>query len=51
VTNNHACLGVFTTPGGGTVVNAGVTDWTCGLAGGDPRVVRITRNVFEHLAR
>jgi hypothetical protein len=51
VRNNHACLGVFTTPGGGTVVNAGVTDWTCGLAGGDPQVVRITRNVFEHLAR
>ena len=36
VTNNHACIGVFSNPGGGTVFNAGVTDWTCGL--GDPDV-------------
>ena len=34
VTNNHACIGVFAKPSGGTVFNAGVTDWTCGL--GDP---------------
>ena len=32
--NNHAVRGVFTTPGGGTVFNAGCTDWTDGL--GDP---------------
>ena len=47
--NNHAVLGVFTTPGGGTVVNAGVTDWACGL--GDPAVGRITRNVLDRLSR
>jgi len=47
--NNHAVLGVFTTPGGGTVVNAGVTDWACGL--GDPAVDRITRNVLDRLSR
>ncbi len=47
--NNHAVLGVFTTPGGGTVVNAGVTDWACGL--GDPDVDRITRNVLDRLSR
>ena len=47
--NNHAVLGVFTTPGGGTVVNAGVTDWACGL--GDPHVDRITRNVLDRLSR
>lgn len=49
VTNNHACIGVFTKPGGGTVFNAGVTDWTCGL--GDPDVSRITRNVLDRLSQ
>ena len=51
VTNNHACIGVFTKPnGGGTVFNAGVTDWTCGLVGGDPDVERVTRNVLDRLS-
>jgi hypothetical protein len=50
VTNNHACIGVFTKPGGGTVFNAGVTDWTCGLVGGDPDVARVTRNVLDRLS-
>jgi hypothetical protein len=49
VTNNHACIGVFTKPnGGGTVFNTGVTDWTCGL--GDRDVDRITRNVLDRLS-
>jgi hypothetical protein len=48
VTNNHACIGVFTKPGGGTVFNAGVTDWTCGL--GDPVVARVTFNVLDRLS-
>jgi hypothetical protein len=48
VTNNHACIGVFTKPGGGTVFNAGVTDWTRGL--GDPNVARVTRNVLDRLS-
>ncbi len=47
--NNHAVLGVFTTRGGGTIVNAGVTDWAYGL--GDPAVDRITRNVLDRLSR
>src|SRR6266581_606695 len=46
--NNHAVLGAFTTPGGGTVVNAGVTDWTYGL--GDGTVEQITRNVLRRLS-
>jgi hypothetical protein len=46
--HNHAAVAVFTTPGGGTVFNAGCTDWTDGL--GDPAVERITRNVFERLS-
>jgi len=45
--NNHAVLGVFPAPGGGTVVNAGCTDWTCGL--NDPDVATITRNVLDRL--
>ncbi len=45
---NHAVLGVFTTSGGGTVVNAGVTDWADGL--GDPAVARITHNVLTRLS-
>ena len=49
VTNNHACIGVFTVRGGGTVFNAGVTDWTYGLE--DPAVDRTTRNVLDRLSR
>ena len=48
VTNNHACVGVFAKPSGGTVFNAGVTDWTCGM--GDPVVDRVTRNVIDRLS-
>ena len=33
------CSAVFTKPGGGTVFNAGVTDWAYGLESGDPDVV------------
>ncbi|MGH2636141.1 MAG: N,N-dimethylformamidase beta subunit family domain-containing protein, partial [Actinomycetota bacterium] len=46
--DGHAVLGVFSRPGGGTVVNAGVIDWAVGL--GDPVVDRITRNVLGRLA-
>ena len=47
IANNHAVLGVFRTPTGGTVVNVGVTDWAYGLE--DPAVDRITRNVLDRL--
>lgn len=46
--NGRAVLGVFSRPGGGTVVNAGVIDWALGL--GDPVVDRITRNVLDRLS-
>jgi hypothetical protein len=46
--HNNACLAVFERPGGGTVFNAGVTDWAYGL--GDPTVSRITRNVMSRLS-
>jgi hypothetical protein len=47
--HNNACVAVFERPGGGTVFNAGVTDWAYGL--GDPAVSRITRNVLTRLSR
>jgi hypothetical protein len=46
--HNHAVLGAFTTSGGGTIVNAGVTDWAYGL--GDGTVEQITRNVLRRLS-
>ena len=36
---------------GGTVVTSGTTDWSHGLAGNDPAVVRITKNVLDRLSR
>jgi hypothetical protein len=47
--HNHAVVATFEHPGGGTVFNAGCTDWAYGL--GDPDVARITRNVLERLSR
>ncbi len=47
IANNHAVLGSFTTPAGGIVVNAGVTDWTYGL--GDPVIERVTRTALDRL--
>ncbi len=43
-----AVLGIYTR--GGTVVTAGTTDWSHGLKGNDPAVVRITRNVLDRLS-
>jgi len=45
----HAVMAAFERPGGGTVVNVGVTDWVLGL--GDPVVDHITRNVLDRLSR
>jgi hypothetical protein len=50
IANNHAVVGCFRASGGGTVFNAGCTDWTYGIEGGDPEVTRITRNVLERLS-
>jgi hypothetical protein len=43
-----AVLGCYTR--GGTVVTVGSTDWSHGLAGNDPSVVQITRNVLDKLS-
>ena len=47
IAHTQCALASFTTPGGGTVVNVGVTDWAYGLA--DPAIDRITRNVLDRL--
>ncbi|MDQ1534981.1 MAG: hypothetical protein QOF28_2742, partial [Actinomycetota bacterium] len=47
----HAVLGTYTSSGGGTVVTSGSTDWAHGLAGRDPQVEQITRNVLDRLSR
>jgi hypothetical protein len=47
--DGHAVMAAFERPGGGSVLNVGVTDWVMGL--GDPVVERITRNVLDRLSR
>jgi hypothetical protein len=49
IANNHAVVASFDVPGGGTVFNAGCTDWTYGISGGDPDVRQVTRNVLDRL--
>ena len=49
VADNHAVMATFSRPGGGTVFNAGVIDWTFGLKHGDPIVERITRTILDRL--
>ncbi len=50
IEHNHAVVATFDVPGGGTVFNAGCTDWTYGIEGRDPDVRRVTRNVLERLS-
>lgn len=45
----HAVLGTFTSPGGGTVVTSGSTDWAHGLVGTDPQIEQVTRNLLDRL--
>ncbi|MBA2624849.1 MAG: hypothetical protein H0U89_04515 [Acidimicrobiia bacterium] len=50
IAHGHAVLGSYTAAGGGTVVTSGCTDWAHGLAGRDPQVEQITRNVLDRLS-
>lgn len=50
IAHGHAVLGTYTSPGGGTVVTSGSTDWAHGLAGRDPQVEQITRNLLDRLS-
>ena len=43
-----AVFGTYTQ--GGTVVTTGTTDWAHGLAGADPAVTKITRNILDRLS-
>jgi hypothetical protein len=47
--HGHAVLGTYTSGGGGVVVTSGCTDWAYGVAGGDPLVQRVTRNLLDRL--
>jgi hypothetical protein len=50
IQHGHAVLGSWTSAAGGVVVTSGCTDWAHGLAGRDPQVEQITRNVFTRLS-
>lgn len=49
IRHGHAVLGASTNDDGATVLTSGSTDWAHGLAGRDPHVERITRNVLSRL--
>jgi hypothetical protein len=49
--HGHAVFGTYTSPSGGVVVTSGSTDWAHGLAGLDPPVEQITRNLLDRLSR
>jgi hypothetical protein len=49
IRHGHAVLGTYTSPGGGTVVTSGSTDWAHGLAAHDRDIERITANVLDRL--
>jgi hypothetical protein len=42
-------LGSYTSPGGGTVITSGSTDWAHGLAGRDRQIEQITSNILDRL--
>jgi hypothetical protein len=49
IAHGHAVLGTYTAPSGGVVITSGSTDWTHGLAGRDPQIEQITRNILDRL--
>jgi hypothetical protein len=49
IRHGHAVLGSYTNEAGATVMTSGSTDWAHGLAGRDPQVEQITRNVLTRL--
>jgi hypothetical protein len=50
IAHGHAVLGSYVARHGGTVVTSGSTDWAHGLAGRDPQVEQITRNLLDRLS-
>jgi hypothetical protein len=49
ISAGQAMLGSYTSPGGGTVVTSGSTDWAHGLAGRDEQIEQITTNILDRL--
>ena len=49
IRHGHAVLGAYTNEAGATVLTSGSTDWAHGLAGRDPQIEQITRNVLRRL--
>ena len=49
IRHGHAVLGAYTNDAGATVLTSGSTDWAHGLAGCDPQIEQITRNVLTRL--
>ena len=49
ISHGHAVLGAYTSPGGGTVITSGSTDWAHGLTGRSPQIEQITRNILNRL--
>jgi len=49
IRHGHAVLGTYTSPGGGTVITSGSTDWAHGLTGHSPQIEQITRNILDRL--
>ncbi|HYN35141.1 MAG TPA: N,N-dimethylformamidase beta subunit family domain-containing protein [Ilumatobacteraceae bacterium] len=50
IAHGHAILGTYVSPGGGTVITSGSTDWVWGLAERDRHVEQITRNILNRLS-
>jgi hypothetical protein len=51
VARGRAVLGTYTSPGGGTVVTSGSTDWAHGLAARDPQIEQVTATILDRLSR
>lgn len=49
ISYGHAVLGTYTSAAGGVVITSGSTDWAHGLAGRDPQIEQITRNILDRL--
>lgn len=51
ISAGQAMLGSYTSPGGGTVITSGSTDWAHGLAGRNPQIEQITTTILQRLGQ
>jgi len=47
----HAVMGMYETPGGGSVFTCGSTDWAHGLKTPNPTVEKVTKNILNRLGK